>query len=67
VSFYSCSVASFCVVGLLFLVAACRWGFFCGSFVSSTLLASAVVEILVFFDFRSLFVLVSTFLFWLVF
>jgi len=57
VSFYSCSVASFFVfVGLWFLVAACWWGFFCGSFVSSSLLASAVVEILVVLGFRSLFV-----------
>jgi hypothetical protein len=55
VNFYSCSVASFCVVGLWFLVAACWWGFFCGSFVSSSLLASAVVEILVVLGFRSLF------------
>jgi len=57
VSFYSFSVASFFVfVGLWFLVVACWWGFFCGSFVSSSLLASAVVEILVVLGFRSLFV-----------
>lgn len=56
-SFYSFSVASFFVfVGLWFLVVACWWGFFCGSFVSSSLLASAVVEILVVLGFRSLFV-----------